>query len=168
MLSPDLEHGLDAAFSTAANTLDEQPALYIVSATDDEPTSELSYLEVQLAVEALCSVLYYRFGVRRGDPVALLTHGHAAAEVVAVLACVRIGAPFVPLDASTDRNRMAAVVADARPVAAVVVGRDDQDPRVTALTSLQTLYRCALVNEDGSCVLDDRCEPLPSVTPLRC
>ena len=170
MLSPDLEFGLDHAFQSVANTLDEQPALFLAAASGDDTPSEITFLELQLAVETLCTVLYYRFGVRRGDPVAVLTHGHTAAEVVALLACVRLGAPFVPLDASAPggRERMAAVVADARPVAAVVVGRDDRDPNVMVLTSLQIVYRCALLNDDGSCVLDDRCHPLFSTfIPMR-
>ena len=41
----------------------------------------VTYLELQMSSQALAANLYHRFGVRRGDSVAVVCHGHAAAEV---------------------------------------------------------------------------------------
>jgi hypothetical protein len=47
-------------------------------------------------------------------------------QAVACLACARIGAPFVPIDDSwmfdSNGDRLGAIIADAKPVAAIVVG----------------------------------------------
>lgn len=52
-------------------------------ATYNEVTQAgVTYLELQMSSQALAAQLYYRLGVRRGDPVAIICHGHAAAEVL--------------------------------------------------------------------------------------
>ncbi|MFI1888552.1 amino acid adenylation domain-containing protein [Streptomyces jumonjinensis] len=60
-------------------------------------------------------------GVGRGDRVAILAERSAAA-VAAVLATVRIGAVYVPVDPAGPAERLDSVLADARPVAMVVTG----------------------------------------------
>ena len=88
-----LEHGLVGAFDTMAMTHDEELAIvysdHFRSDATDESTSQhdqvasegVTYLELQMYSQDLAAHLYHRFGVRRGDPVAVFCHGHAAAEV---------------------------------------------------------------------------------------
>lgn len=62
----------------------------------DENTAEhpqieqegVTYLELQMYSQELAAHLYHRFGVRRGDAVAIFCHGHAAAEVASILTIV--------------------------------------------------------------------------------
>ncbi len=70
---------------------------------EEEEETELegmSYSELQYFSQNLSKQLYYRFGVRTGDRVLLICQHSAAAEVVAMLACARIGATFIPIDDS--------------------------------------------------------------------
>ena len=99
-----LEHGLVGAFDSMAMMYDEELAIIVgdhlnerdCPEVEDEralnPYSEragskvrdlqsLTYIEVQMASQELAAHLYHRFGVRRGDHVALVCHGHSAAEV---------------------------------------------------------------------------------------
>lgn len=57
-----------------------------------------SYIELQYNSKILACQLQLRFGVRLGDLVLVICGGHTAAEVVAMLACMRLGAAFVPVD----------------------------------------------------------------------
>jgi hypothetical protein len=104
MICPEnilLEHGLVGAFDSMAMMYDEELAIMVeVSSNErippdilDDPDSErigyevrdlqsLTYIEVQMASQELAAHLYHRFGVRRGDPVAIICHGHSAAEVL--------------------------------------------------------------------------------------
>ena len=107
MICPEdilLEHGLVGAFDSMAMMYDEELAIMVEDSSDerihagveDDPDSErvgrevrdlqsLTYIEVQMASQELAAHLYHRFGVRRGDPVAIVCQGHSAAEVYSML-----------------------------------------------------------------------------------
>lgn len=53
-----------------------------VAAHDEVAQAGVTYLELQMSSQALAANLYHRFGVRRGDSVAVVCHGYAAAEVL--------------------------------------------------------------------------------------
>ena len=117
----------------------------------------LSFLDVQFNSEQLAALLYHRFAVRSFDRVAVLCHGHAAAELTATLACARIGAPFVPLDDGwlhSGHDRLGAIIKDSAPQAAIVVGLNDTDASVRMLAEVG-VYRCILLHEDGSLVVEE-------------
>lgn len=103
-----LEHGLVGAFDSMAMMYDEEPAIIVEDCSDEMDSLEmenghalfsnlesdgskvrdlqrLTYIEVQMASQELAAHLYHRFGVRRGDPVAIICHGHPAAEVSSML-----------------------------------------------------------------------------------
>lgn len=114
--------------------------------------------------------LAHRFGVRCGDPILIDCGGARAAEVTAVFACIRCGAPFVPIaDASLSVNaqNILHVIDTTRPMAAIVVGNSDEHVRVLSLNALG-VFRIVLLDEMGclveaeSAVCDVR-EDLPHV-----
>ena len=177
-----LEHGLVGAFDSMAMMHDEELAIIVEDSSAERGYSEhgsslvremqgLTYIEVQMASQELAAHLFHRFGVRRGDPVAIICHGHSAAEVkstlfwmiminlicslallmdclflqfIACLACARIGAPFVPVDSSwifsQNGEKLAQIVSDARPVAAVVVAGDG--PITFILSVIYSMRSC--------------------------
>ena len=61
--------------------VEEEEEKEIISEYGDSTPKGITYLELQMASQELAAHLYHRFGVRKGDPVAVLCHGHAAAEV---------------------------------------------------------------------------------------
>lgn len=84
-----LEHGLTGAFDTIAMMYDERPAIITTAdsnmidkyVTLDSSSNEITFLELQIYSQELASLLYHRFGVRKGNSIALFCHGYAAAEV---------------------------------------------------------------------------------------
>jgi hypothetical protein len=52
-----------------------------VEANETIQQQGVTFLELQMFSQELSAHLYHRFGVRKGDLVALFCHGHAAAEV---------------------------------------------------------------------------------------
>lgn len=93
-----MEHGLVGAFDSMAMMYDEELAIIVdeggylemdeeLIANSERDSSlvremqGLTYIEVQMASQELAAHLFHRFGVRRGDPVAIICHGHSAAEV---------------------------------------------------------------------------------------
>lgn len=115
-------------------------------------TAATSYSELKFYSLQLAAVLYHRFGLRAGHTVLLVCRFHVDAEVVAMLAAMRIGAVFVPIDANwlLDEERIASIVSDAEPWMAVVVGSSDQDSAVGTCLAKAGLHRYALVQGDGS------------------
>jgi D-alanine--poly(phosphoribitol) ligase subunit 1 len=112
MTAPDVArvvaaHGTGQPESQAVRDLDRQ----------------LSYRELGDEVESVASGLF-RHGVAAGDRVALHLP-NSVDFVVAALACLRVGAVFVPLAVSDPEARVDAVVADCGPT--VVVTRDEAD-----------------------------------------
>jgi acyl-coenzyme A synthetase/AMP-(fatty) acid ligase len=112
-----LEYGLLGAFDTVALLRGECSALIngptalsseSFDPSDDSSQSEHSqsssaengmcYSELQLASKILSCQLKLRFGVQQGDRVLISCDGNTAAEIAAMLACIRLGAIFVPLD----------------------------------------------------------------------
>ena len=112
------DYGLLGAFDAVALMLGESNAVVdgatsvlssdSIDNSDDSSRSEfsrsssvengISYAEIQLASKILSCQLKLRFGVQHGDRVLVSCDGHTAAEIVAMLACIRLGAIFVPLD----------------------------------------------------------------------
>jgi non-ribosomal peptide synthetase component F len=119
---------------------------------DDVEWDGISFIDIQFYSEQLAAILYHRFGVRAHDPVVIICHRHLPAEITSILACARIGAPFVPLDDTwlhRGANRIASIIEDCSPVAAIVVGKGDTDESVKLLAAAG-LYRCVYLHEDGS------------------
>jgi hypothetical protein len=98
------EHGLVGAFDTMVMIHDEELAIifggrhrnetdlfatkhdnsYSQDRVGDESDVELqglTFVELQISSLDLAAHLYHRFGVRRGDPVAIVCNEHSAAEV---------------------------------------------------------------------------------------
>ena len=128
---------------------------------DDDNSNDdeigVSYLEIQFNYQALAAQLYHRFGVRENDNILLLLkEGNTAAEITSILACARLGSPFVPVDPTWMHfgSRFKSIIEDVKPVAAIVVGKNDDDEMVQLLASLK-IYRVALINEDGSPVMEE-------------
>ena len=111
---------------------------------------EVSYIEIQMYSKYLSNLLYRRFGLRRGDRVLIHCDNHPAAEIVACIACMRIGVTFVPVDnVWAHRNsRLSDIVNDCNPAAAICVGADDTDPSVTSLNTAG-VHRVALLEPEG-------------------
>ena len=99
-----LEHGLAGAFDTMAMIHDEELAIitkgdqhrikYLDSEGDgsehhpikenDVEAEGVTFVELQMSSQELAAHLYHRFGVRKGDTVLILCHGHSAAEVYGI------------------------------------------------------------------------------------
>ena len=100
---------------------------------NDDDDIGISFLEIQFNYQSLAAQLYHRFGVREKDPVLLLLkEGNTAAEITSILACSRLGSPFVPVDPTWIHygSRFASIIEDVNPVAAIVVGKNDNDEMV--------------------------------------
>lgn len=96
MFAPEdilLEHGLTGAFDSISMMYDERLAIITNTISDihdksvtlDSSSTGVTFLELQMYSQMLANLLYHRFGIRRGDSVALFCHGHAAAEVQLLL-----------------------------------------------------------------------------------
>ncbi len=125
---------------------------------EDAEWLETSLSEVVEWSKDLAAQLSGRLGARAGDRVLVLLEDgeHAAAQLVAVLACLRVGALWLPARApaetvptAAELARLRAVVSEARPVAAVTVGESDESPLVRVL-SQAGVHRVALLARDGS------------------
>lgn len=119
---------------------------------DPDDLDGTTYMEIQLASQQLAQQLYFRFGVRKYDRVLLVCADNLEAEIVAMLACMRIGAPFVPIDQvwlSPGCTTLNDIILDSEATAAVVVAMDDADPVVVRLGECGH-YKCALINQMGN------------------
>lgn len=126
----------------------DQDAIVVVSgdggAADEDATC---YLELQECSLALAYQLFYRY---RPDYVLVDCFGHAVAEAVAVLACLRLAVPFVPVsvaDQHAGPGRLRAVVEslegevcrrtrrreEGAMIVAVCCCEDDEDPALGVL-----------------------------------
>ena len=113
--------------------LDAITRLPPVGRIHDEPLA-ISYIELQLFSQALASQLHFRF---RPDFVLIDCFGHASAEATAILACLRLSVPFVPVSISQGRQgRLGNIAALLKStgenivVAAVTCVSNDKDPRL--------------------------------------
>ncbi|MCV7197660.1 non-ribosomal peptide synthetase [Mycobacterium angelicum] len=77
----------------------------------------LSYRELEIATDRLAHTLAGR-GIGRGEVVALL-FGRCADAVIAILAVLKTGAAYLPIDPALPDARIAFMVADAAPVLAL-------------------------------------------------
>lgn len=124
---------------------------------DDLPG--ISYTELQWSVHVLSVQLYNRFGVRCSDRVLICTSNQTAVEIVAILACARLGAVFVPIDTMTwvlgmkVPSRIEQMIKDVDPTAAVLIAANDDDDYVRELARCG-VFRCCLLHDDGSLVED--------------
>lgn len=105
----------------------------VMRLSEDE-SEGISYTEIQEASLSLAYQLRYRF-----DPDVVLVDcfGHAAAESVAVLACMRLAIPFVPVEVQRGHTVMDNMVNLLRSqsdhpvgIAAICCVTDDHDPRL--------------------------------------
>ena len=113
----------------------------------------ITYTELQFAYQDVASQLRFRCGVNKGDTVLLCCKGCVVAEVVSMLACLKLGVTFVPVDDSWMNvgTRLQDIIEDANPAAALVVAENDTDYAVTAL-AIAGLYRCIYINTNGEIV----------------
>eukprot|EP01032_Pedospumella_encystans_P027253 gene27253-30807_t len=112
----------------------------------------MTYTELQWAYQAVAAQLQFRYGVKSGDKVIVCGKGNISAEIVALLACMHVRAPFVPIDAAWFvGTRVQDIVKDAQPVAAIVVAEDDTDSIVTSLAAAG-VYRCVYLTPTGDLV----------------
>jgi iturin family lipopeptide synthetase A len=134
------------------NDLTSDPGSSSSSGASSEANG-ITFMEIQYAYQSVAAQLRFRFGVAVGDTVLVICKGQAAAEIVAMLACMKVGATFVPVDNSwvTAGTRLRDIVEDTRPSAAIVVADSDNDPCVLALAAVG-LYRCVYLNDNGDIV----------------
>ncbi|KAI9150471.1 beta-ketoacyl synthase domain-containing protein [Paramyrothecium foliicola] len=90
-----------------------------VAVTDDENNS-FSYEEVLRRTNCIARELM-RYGIGHGAKVAIFQHP-SAHWVASVLAILKVGAVYVPLDAATPVARLALIVKDCQPLALLVHG----------------------------------------------
>lgn len=70
-----------------------------------------TYRELQGAVDRFASMLHHRHGIRPGSVVGVMTERNAP-MVVAMLACLRMGAVYLPLDSAWPDQRLRYILAD--------------------------------------------------------
>lgn len=136
-----------------------------ISKSDDSLTG-ITFSELQTWSISLSEQLYFRFSARSGHRILICTNQNAevsttGANIVAMIACIRIRATFIPVD-MTNPLKLAQIIRDCHPHAAVCVAEDDNDPTIALLSTLD-IYRCALLRSDGSLVQMD--QSYPSVPP---
>jgi len=115
----------------------------------------VDFYELGMWTSQLASQLASRFGVKKGDNVlVLIDDGEtAAAQIVAMLACMRIGAKWVAsqenLAGDAEQHKLKYIVDDCQPVAGIAVGLNDKCTGAAKLARLG-IHRVALLNLDGS------------------
>ena len=154
----------------------------------DQPVEAICYLELQEYSKDVAAQLWHRF---RPSYVLVDCLGHAAAEAVSLLACMRIGVPFVPVSAADGaelehrQNRLLHMVQQLRSsqpfkneqqqqppqseevvvVAAIVCCQDDQDP-ILGVFAQADIHQILFIDPMGN--LRERLHvrsTLPTVSP---
>lgn len=161
-----LMRGEEVAISFANEDNSLSPLPFALSDVDDDRHEECStadersieaacitYMELQYSYQSVASQLQFRFGVSAGDKVLICCKGRHAAEIVALLSCIKLRATFVPIDESWigTGSRLKDIVEDAQPTAAIVACESDMDPAVLAFASAG-LFRCVYLNSNGDLV----------------
>lgn len=137
----------------------DEDAVQIVS-EPEWPISEtiatsLCYIEIQEYAKALASQLLYRY---RPTYVLVDCHGWPGAELVALLACIRIQVPFVPVSCHNQHaagGRLEAIVKQllsGHPygsIVAITCCKDDQDP-VLGVFQNANVHSIVFVDESGN------------------
>ncbi|PWV56296.1 non-ribosomal peptide synthetase [Chitinophaga sp. S165] len=86
--------------------------------------TKYTYQSLQLATDKLAAVLIGKKGVRPGDIVAV-SAGRSARVIIAVIAIIKAGAAFLPIDRSQPASRIQSILEDAAPV--LILTDDNED-----------------------------------------
>ncbi|MFV8243285.1 amino acid adenylation domain-containing protein [Mycolicibacterium peregrinum] len=114
----------------------------------------LTYRELDEAANRLAHLLIAQ-GVRPGERVALYSNRSARA-VVGMLAILKTGAAYVPIDPAVPASRMEFILADAAPVAAVTTAK---------LRSRLDGYRGIVIDIDDPAIEAQPSTPVPAPAP---
>jgi len=139
--------GIVSLFDEISNFAGERTAIVTEELLKGE--SEHCFLELQFRSRVLANVLHNRLATKRGSVVLLACDGCALAELVGMLACMRVGATFVPI--SEKLHNLEDIIDILHPHAAIVVGDGDAHPTVASLAH-RGVFRCALLDETGDLV----------------
>lgn len=121
----------------------------------DTISTSICYIEIQEYAKALSSQLLYRY---RPTYVLVDCHGWPGAELVALLACIRIQVPFVPVSCHNQHaadGRLKAIVKQLLSghqygsVVAITCCKDDQDP-VLGVFQNANVHSIVFVDESGN------------------
>jgi len=74
----------------------------------------LSYSELNNRINHLCSLLISTYGIKHGDKVAIISH-RSCESVIAILAILRCGGVFIPIDPDYPRQRVKTMLDDVKP-----------------------------------------------------
>jgi acyl-CoA synthetase (AMP-forming)/AMP-acid ligase II/outer membrane protein assembly factor BamB/acyl carrier protein len=179
------EYGIVNAFDTVANMCGEKVALIasfqqeskqvideidlpndeIDTSGDIEPSEEengldidgATYFEIQQNSILLSNQLRMRFGVMKGDPVLIIGYGNTGAELTSMLACMRIGALFVPAPfrkqqlyhSKSEDVKFKDIIDNCHADIAILVGKNDEDPMVQFLADFR-IHKYTLLDELGN------------------
>ena len=155
------QQGIVGRFDSICFSRGEENALLLCNSTGEmeaEDVQEVMLNEVQLYSQYIAACLVRRHGIKRNDRVLLLCKGYAAAELVAIIACLRVGAVFVPVDTSCSIHHASRIVSIARqckPVCSIIVSNDperaDEDPMLLLLAQKETnIHRYVVLTSDLS------------------
>lgn len=155
----DVALGVDALVNATHHT--EFPDITLIDAFDrilveyaDFPAvtyldHTLSYADLDRRARLIAGILEAR-GVARGDHVALLL-GRSFDQIAAILAVLRLGAVYVPLDPQAPLPRLRLILEDARP--SVILTTDDLDERLRDYEHLEVRlsYDCPEYTGNSRC-----------------
>lgn len=119
----------------------------------------ISYIEVQDNYISISLQLYHRFGFRREnkDFACILCKGNVGAEITSILACIRIGLVFIPLDESwiDQIDKMSIIIRDCNPSVLIICANSDKDPIVIKFNELYNIHKFIFVDENGSLIPEE-------------
>ena len=131
------------------------------------PSSDaICYLELQEYSKDVAAQLLHRF---RPSYVLVDCLGHAAAEAVSLLACMRLGVEFVSVDTSEGGERLTNIVEELRKskpdgnVVAIVCCDDDRDP-ILGVFAQADVHQILFMDKTGN--LRERLNVLDTLPPL--
>ncbi|MGP8297711.1 class I adenylate-forming enzyme family protein [Streptomyces inhibens] len=137
-----------------ADTREFGDAPFLVS-----PDSSYSYAGHHAAAASLAARMLDRYGLRRGDRVAIVMRNHPEWQI-AFWAVQLAGLIAVPLNSWWSADELAVALADCTPALLVVDG--ERVPRISPWRDEQTVIPWLLtVGHDGALVRQDRFEDLP-------
>lgn len=102
-----------------------------------------SFRDLHERANAIAEIISERYGVRRGDRVVVLAEKSPAIVAVAV-ACWRIGALYVPLDADNPPRRLESILASVEPVLVVSSARALDGAQASLSSHAQLTYEACL------------------------
>ena len=121
-----------------------------VEQAEEEEVEEVGFTEINENAKAISVQLYSRFGVRKNEAVLLVCpDDSAAAQITAIMACVRIGAVFVPVDQSwLDTPKFKFLCEDTKAAVAIAVAETDTDAVITKL-SIEGIHKVVYLRYNG-------------------